>query len=869
MRNKNFLLMIMLAGILLLSSVVQAQEDVGVSAILSPPDTVALNASYPLKAVIFNLGSQPSSFEVVFTVELSGAGTFDVADTVSITDMPNGMIDTVEFAASFTPATEGTYDVVSYTVLLGDENPGNDLYEKQTMTHWGLVLWFGNVSGDPISTDINSRIDIDVYAQTNDDVEVADCHVCLGVNLTYIDSMFSLNEGVWYSPFTSWDVNQFYDPEYEPIRMPEGFGSQSFQGFANIIPPYDAPLLHSLVPIKILTFVCKTANDSSIIGATAEALVKGDNSIQGPSNAGDPSGSIIYPILEHYTPLYFRGAGILRGTVTDQIGDPLGGVLVTDINSSRTTYTEPNGSYRLENLFPGSHDISFSHSSQRDTIVTDVNIPANGTRVLNVQMEELPFDDVGVTAILSPPAFVQQNINYPLKSQVANMGTATSSFEVIFEAYILGEATPLVADTFDVVDMAGGTIDTITFSQTLFTALDTTYEFVSYSLLGADVDISNDTSYASSSIFFGVNAWYGSIESDPLAANIGDRLPIDVYIETVEDIYLSFIHLSLGAKKQFIDSLLSKDEGVLHYPFTEWDIAQFSSTQGTPPNPDGWASQSFIGFSSIGSARNPWLHFETPTKILTFMAKVVDDPLLVGDTIQCFGPGENTTFGPSNASDTLVLNNYPIVEIFSPIYFKAVGFVTGTVRDAADDPIEGVTVTAIGSGISDSTNGLGVYALDSVTVGIYDILFTHPVYRETTVTDVEVLLRETTILDMVLAFPCEYLPGDVNADGHIYGADVSYLVNYLRGAGPQPPDSCFNTNEDEWLYSAADVNADCRITGADVSVLVNYFRGLLALSYCPFTPPPSGVLESIAKQNLEYPIKKPESSISLDMEDER
>lgn len=865
----NTILLILLTGILLFGSTVHAQEDVGVSTVLSPPDTIVLDSDYALKAAVFNLGSQSSTFDVIITIELSGSGTYDVVDTVSVTDLQNGAIDTVEFSSIFTPTTEGSYDVVCYTNLENDDDPSNDSYTKQIETHWGVVIWYGNITGTPIEVNINSRLAVDAYVQTNSDVEAADCHICLGFDMSYIDSILTQTEGSWYEPLTEWDVAEFYDPQYGEPGMPEGFASQSFQGYSNISPPYDAPYLNSLVPIRVLSFVVKTANDSSVIGETAAAFVKGYNRIQGPSNASDPSGGTTYPIYEQHTPIYFKGAGKVRGTVIDNNSDPLENVEVVDLNSSRTTYTASDGTYMIENLFPGLHDISFSHPSQRDTTVTGVNILPNGTRTLNVQMSELPYDDVGVIEILSPPAFVQQNADYNLTSVVANMGTATSTFDVYFEAYVQGATTPLLVDTFTVVDMVGGTRDTITFDQMINTALDTTYEFVSYTDLAADVDNSNDTSYASSSIFFGVNAWYGSIETDPIPANIGDRLPVDVYLETVENIYLSFIHLCLGAENRYIDSLLGKTEGELYYPFTEWDIAQFASPQTTPPNVDGWSSQSFIGFSSIGSERNPWLHFEVPTKIMTFMTKVADDPLLVGDTVQCFGQGVNSTFGSSSASDTMVINSYPIVEIFSPIYFKAVGFITGTVLDVADDPIEGVSVTAIGSGIEDSTDVYGAYSLDSVTVGIYDVLFSHPVYRDTIVSDVEVRLRETTVLDMVLWFPCEYTPGDVTSDGLVAGGDVTYLVSYLRGIGDPPPDSCFNTNTSTWLYSAAEVSGDCVVTGGDVTVLINYFRGLGTLSFCPFTPPPSSTIQSITGQSIETLINETDQSISLDMEDKR
>jgi len=836
-------------------------EDVGVSAVLSPPEDIALNANYPLKSVIFNLGTETSSFDVVFTIKMQGSSSIVLADTFSVASMPGGIIDTVTFDRTFTPSAETLYQITSYTTLGSDSDPSNDTTNSTAEVHWGLVVWYGTLNGSPVSVNINSHIGIDAFAQCNEDVFVADIHLCLGTDDSIIDSLLGTTEGVWYYPFTNWDIAIFYDPQ-DPSQMPEGWSSQSFQGYSRYTAPYDNPLLHFTVPTKVLTYAMKTVNEPTIIGSTVKAIVRGFNTFQGPSNAGDSVGGPGFPVLEFHSPLFFLGAGRVAGTVTDELSQPISGVEVIDLMTSKSDITGPTGTYAINNLYPGSHDISFSHPNHRDTVVTGVSIPTNGTRTLNVQMQPLPFHDVGVLAIISPPTFVQQNASYPLKSQIANLGTVASSFEVIFEAYVSGGSTPLLADTFAVVNMPGNSFDTITFDEELFTALDTTYELISYSLLPEDIDASNDTSTSTSSIFFGVSAWYGNLDISPIPANLDERLGVNVYIQTIEEIYLSFMHLCLGTANQYIDSLLSKNEGQLFYPFTEWDISQFSLPQQSPPNPDDWSSQSFIGYSSIGPNSNPWLHFETPTLALSFMVKIVNDPLLVGDTVQCFGTGLHPTFGPSSASDTLITQTYPVIEVFSPVYFKAVGYVGGTVTDVMSDPIPGVYVTAIGSGVEDSTDEFGEYFLDSLTIGTYDILFSHPVYRDSIVAGVEVHLRETTIIDMVLSFPCDFIPGDVNGDESVIGSDVTFLVNYLRSIGPHPPDSCYNTNAHAWLYAAADVNGDCLVTSPDVTFLIDFFRGLHAhVLFCSYTPPPGPV-----NLFMQEP-KIPQDAIS--MEDKR
>jgi len=859
--SATLVLILFFSALSLWASPEDRAEDVGVSAVLSPPEDIALNIDYPLQSVIFNLGTETSSFDVVFLIKIQGSSAIELADTFSVLNMPGGVIDTIAFSRTFTPVAETLYEITSYTTLGSDSDPTNDTTYSTAEVHWGLVVWYGSVDGSPVSVNINNHIGIDAFVQCNDDVFVADIHLCLGTNDLYIDSLLSTTEGVWFYPFTDWDIRLFYDPQ-QPPQMPNGWSSQSFQGYARYNAPYDNPLLNYAVPTRVLTYRMRTVNEPTVIGNTVNALMRGLNIYQGPSNAGDSVGGPGYPVLEFHSPLYFLGAGRLVGTVTDEFSQPIVGVEVIDLMTFKSAVTGPTGAYEINNIYPGTHDISFSHPNHRDTVVTGVSIPTNGTRTLNVRMQPLPFHDVGVTAIISPPAFVQQNISYPLKSQIANLGTVASSFDVIFEAYALNGLTPLIADTFAVIDMPGNSIDTITFDEELFTALDTTYELVSYSMLLEDIDASNDTSTSTSSIFFGVSAWYGNLDVSPVPANLDERLAVDVYIQTLEDIYLSYMHLCLGTANRYIDSLLSKDEGLLYYPFSEWDIAQFSLPQQSPPNPENWSSQSFIGYSSIGSNTNPWLHFETPTLALSFMVKIANDPLLVGDTVQCFNTGLHPTFGPSSASDTLITQTYPVIEVFSPVYFKAVGYVGGTVTDVMSDPIPGVYVTALGSGVEDSTDEFGEYFLDSLTIGTYDILFSHPIYRDTIVTGAEVHLRETTIIDMILSFPCDFVPGDANGDENVIGSDVTYLINYLRSIGPNPPDSCYNTNTGTWLYSAADANGDCAVTSSDVTFLVNYFRGQFDdLLFCSFTPPP------VPPNLLKQEIKIPQGAIS--MEDKR
>ena len=63
-------------------------------------------------------------------------------------------------------------------------------------------------------------------------------------------------------------------------------------------------------------------------------------------------------------------------------------------------------------------------------------------------------------------------------------------------------------------------------------------------------------------------------------------------------------------------------------------------------------------------------------------------------------------------------------------------------------------------------------------------------------------------------FFVDYYAGDANGSGTVNGLDVTYLVAYIKGNGPDP---------DPLL--SGDANGDCQVNGLDVSYLINYSKG--------------------------------------------
>jgi hypothetical protein len=112
-----------------------AHHDVGTTAILEPVGTHFLNDVVTPTTTVKNHGNFEETFPVIFNINHNAALVY--ADTVAVT-LAAGAIDTVNFN-SYTLAETGTYSSVSYTELVGDENPGNDTTTAVANVYAGLI----------------------------------------------------------------------------------------------------------------------------------------------------------------------------------------------------------------------------------------------------------------------------------------------------------------------------------------------------------------------------------------------------------------------------------------------------------------------------------------------------------------------------------------------------------------------------------------------------------------------------------------------------------------------------------------------------------------------------------------------------------
>jgi hypothetical protein len=442
--------------------------------------------------------------------------------------------------------------------------------------------------------------------------------------------------------------------------------------------------------------------------------------------------------------------GAIGGTVKNAVSEPIAGAIVYSTSPVFEDTTDSFGNYVLYGFDPGAYNVVYSHPGFLDSTMSGISVTEGDTTRVHVQLSSLP-NDVGVSSIISPSDTIVMNTPVIVSCEVNNYGTEMQTFDIIFEAQVLNSSNIEFTDTISLFDVPGYSIDTISGFNNFYPSLDTIYVLKSYTNLSTDMNNANDTTLESSSCIQGVSLWYGNLDSSPMLASIGNTIDVDVYIATSPSVYVADMLICLGSDDLYIDSLLSLSDGVIHYPLTTWEVAQFLSPDSNPPNPPGWSSQAFYGFASLGRAKDsPWLHVETPTKIITFAAKIVDDPGIVGQTLPAIGKGLNIYQGPTNMGDTLGNFGYPVYESFNQLHF---------IENALCDYIPG------------DMNGNGVVIGSDVTYGVrYFSGMGNP---------------PPDSCYNAINSSWLYSAADCNGDCVFIGSDVVFLVNYFNGNQPE------------------------------------------------------------------------------------
>lgn len=242
---------------------------------------------------------------------------------------------------------------------------------------------------------------------------------------------------------------------------------------------------------------------------------------------------------------------------------------------------------------------------------------------------------------------------------------------------------------------------------------------------------------------------YGNNHANTMNVAINQRDTVGVFVWTNGQ-YVADANLVLGVADQYIDSLLSVSEGSILYPLSDWDIKEFTSPYGSPPNPVGWSSQALFGWARIApDSEAPWLMTISVTRIANFVVKTANDSLNIGDDAIAIGPGLTPQQGPSNAGDTLGNAGFVVDEEFSPFHFTGGGYVEGHVTNVSSNPVEGVNVTVTQTGKETYTDSEGFYHIGHYPANNLTFTFTHPEYQSFSA-NANVVLNQTTTLNATL-----------------------------------------------------------------------------------------------------------------------
>ncbi len=214
-------------------------------------------------------------------------------------------------------------------------------------------------------------------------------HTALGTEDQYFDSLLSQTEGMFYDVILQWDATYFFPPDGSPPN-PAGWSNQSALGIWDITGPPNPPLVCP-TPTKILTYVVRITNDTTLSGDTVQCLGPGTNPANGQTVFGDTLDQFISDVVQYFNPLYFispSSLGSIAGTVTDSAQFPIEGVIVTVQGAGISDTTDGSGQYSCEGIIPGTYNVSFYHPDYVPATASNVEVNAGQTTIVDMTLYE-------------------------------------------------------------------------------------------------------------------------------------------------------------------------------------------------------------------------------------------------------------------------------------------------------------------------------------------------------------------------------------------------------------------------------------------------------------------------------------------------
>ncbi|MEE9554972.1 MAG: carboxypeptidase-like regulatory domain-containing protein [candidate division Zixibacteria bacterium] len=181
----------------------------------------------------------------------------------------------------------------------------------------------------------------------------------------------------------------------------------------------------------------------------------------------------------------------------------------------------------------------------------------------------------------------------------------------------------------------------------------------------------------------------------------------------------------------------------------------------------------------------------------------------------------------------------PTVDFMPFLAEQVFGFITGTVINENSNPIAEVEVSVEGTLNNTFTDIDGEYLLENLSTGYFNIVFAHPDYRDSTVSELFISIGDTVTMNMTLQPPCPYTLGDFNGNEIVNIADLIAAFSKLRTGSPEPALVCeCPVGRDAWIV-VMDVNNSCEFNIADIILFFSKLStGSPDLIPCELCPPP-------------------------------
>ncbi len=140
------------------------------------------------------------------------------------------------------------------------------------------------------------------------------------------------------------------------------------------------------------------------------------------------------------------------------------------------------------------------------------------------------------------------------------------------------------------------------------------------------------------------------------------------------------------------------------------------------------------------------------------------------------------------------------------------GLISGTVIDVDSLPIADAEVVLSNHAQRDTTDALGNFQINNIEPGFYSLTISHPVYGDTTLTDV--MINIAGIKSKIIMLGCDYVAGDADGSKLVNISDAVALITYIFAGGPAPDP-----------VEAGDADCSGTVNISDAVYLITYIFG--------------------------------------------